>query len=506
MVFTPGMRLADRYLLDARIGRGGMSEVWRATDELLGRPVAVKALASPLAADPAMRSGVRQEARAAARLTHPNVTQVYDYGEATVGDGTLPYLVMELVDGQNLADRLSHGPLPWRDAVQVAAQVAAGLAAAHHLNVVHRDIKPGNVMLTPNGAKILDFGIATPTGARPEAEAGWLIGTPAYAAPERLRAGVADPAGDVYALGALLHEAVTGRTPIIINSWAEAAAAHERPAQFDPPRAPGLPADVAALCLGCLAADPADRPRAGDLATRLAAAVGAPSAGPTGVAAATLPAAHPPTLIDRSLTAPPPAPSPRGVPPMTPRIAGSAAVVHRPPASGQAMTWQPDGRPGRSRLLIVAVAGAIVAAGLTLALIASAFNTGPSAPSAGAGPSTTGVGAPPARTTEPPPRPTPTTGEEIVAELDHLITEAVAADQMTGKAAKELRDKLEDVSKKLDDRKGKSVRGEANSLLEKIEKLVEEGEISDATVADQMVSTLRPLLFHQGRGNGGDDD
>jgi serine/threonine-protein kinase len=130
MVFTAGMRLADRYRIDTRLGLGGMSEVWRAQDELLGRPVAVKVLTASLASNPALLAAISREARAAARLTHPQVTHVYDYGEISSPHGTATaYLVMELVEGQNLADRLSRGPLPWEDAVRVTAQVAAGLAA-----------------------------------------------------------------------------------------------------------------------------------------------------------------------------------------------------------------------------------------------------------------------------------------------------------------------------------------------------------------------------------------
>src|SRR5690348_691141 len=158
--FAPGATLHGRFALRERIGAGGMSEVWRADDEVLGRPVAVKALAVPLAADPVLRAATWREARAAAKLTHPNVTAVYDYGEAPMpGGAVLPYLVMELVDGESLADRLRSGPLPWPEATRIGAQVAAALSVAHGLGIVHRDIKPGNVMLTAGGAKVLDFGI-----------------------------------------------------------------------------------------------------------------------------------------------------------------------------------------------------------------------------------------------------------------------------------------------------------------------------------------------------------
>ncbi|HCU48424.1 MAG TPA: hypothetical protein DGG94_01075 [Micromonosporaceae bacterium] len=184
--FTPGMRLHDRYQLDEIIGVGGMAEVWRATDLVLGRAVAVKALHGKLAQDPHLRAGARSEAQAAAKLTHPNITAVHDYAEFTAGDGSvIPYLVLELLTGQTLADRLTQGPLSWRQASAVAGQVASALAAAHARGVVHQDIKPANIMLTPAGAKVLDFGIAAMRG-RPGSP-DWISGTPAYAPPERLR-------------------------------------------------------------------------------------------------------------------------------------------------------------------------------------------------------------------------------------------------------------------------------------------------------------------------------
>src|SRR5262249_9527998 len=156
----------------------------------------------------------------AARLAHPHVTQVYDYGEAALPSGAVvAYLVMELLQGQSLADRLRLGPLRWQQATAMAAQVAAAVAAAHHGGVGHPDIKPGNVMLTQAGAKILDFGIAALGGGEPAADGGRLVGTPAYAAPERLQPGVASPESDVYALGALLYEALTGHPPVIVTTW-----------------------------------------------------------------------------------------------------------------------------------------------------------------------------------------------------------------------------------------------------------------------------------------------
>src|SRR5690606_10694953 len=199
-----------------------MSEVWRATDEVLDRPVAVKVLAPGLGGDPALREAIWHEARAVARLNHPHVAAVHDYGEVSLASGDpAGYLVMELVEGSSLAEVLRRGPLPWPRAAALVSQVGSALAAAHRIGVVHRDIKPGNVMLTPTGAKVLDFGIAAVVGRTGEAER--LVGTPGYVAPERFdRTAPVQPASDVYSLGMLLHEAVLGRPPWWPENWREA--------------------------------------------------------------------------------------------------------------------------------------------------------------------------------------------------------------------------------------------------------------------------------------------
>ncbi|MFC7758394.1 serine/threonine-protein kinase [Catellatospora bangladeshensis] len=253
--FTPGLKLHDRYLLDRRVGSGGMAEVWQAHDLVLGRPVAVKVLAGPMAADPALRAGALREARSAAQLTHPHITAVHDFGEVAFPDGHVePYLVMELLTGESLADLMARGPVPWPRTAAIGAQVASALAAAHARDVVHRDIKPGNIMITPTGAKVLDFGISAMTGL-PDATGALIIGTPAYAAPERISAKAADPAADVYALGLLLIEMVTGRRHHGIDSWEQFAAAHARTAAVPP--LPGVPPAVAALIAA--AVDPSPR-------------------------------------------------------------------------------------------------------------------------------------------------------------------------------------------------------------------------------------------------------
>jgi len=171
-----GRLIGDRYRLDDRIGVGGMSVVWRAHDEVLGRDVAVKVLSPDLAADPELLRRLRVEARAAAGLRHPHVVEVYDYGEATDGGHPVPYVVMELVTGRSLTDLLTGGALPWRLAVLIGAQVAAALASAHAHGIVHRDVKPANVMVTASGVKLVDFGISATVGEADMSE-GQLLGT-----------------------------------------------------------------------------------------------------------------------------------------------------------------------------------------------------------------------------------------------------------------------------------------------------------------------------------------
>ncbi len=254
--------LGGRYRLLQRIGVGGMSEVWRGHDTVLDRAVAVKILSPDKAGDPATRERLRAEARSAARLCHPNVAAVYDFGLSAFQAGRRsPYIVMELVEGATLADHLTGGPLDWRIAAQVCAEVSAALAAAHTNDVVHRDIKPANVMLTPTGAKVLDFGIAASSGYRDRSGPDRVVlGTPAYVAPERLNGGPAVPATDMYALGVLLYHCLSGRLPWRAETGTDLLYSH-RHLRPDPlPPIEGLPGDVADLCRACLDKSPGHRP------------------------------------------------------------------------------------------------------------------------------------------------------------------------------------------------------------------------------------------------------
>jgi hypothetical protein len=258
--------LGGRYRLVERLGVGGMSVVWRGFDEVLGRQVAVKVLDGSLASDPAFRRRIRIEARAAARLCHPHITNVYDYGQS---DAT-PYVVMELVDGEPLADVLARdGVLPWRTAVTVCGEVASALAAAHQRGIVHRDVKPANVMLTESGAKVVDFGLSALIGESDVGPDGNLLGTPAYLAPERLDGGAVSPAADVYGLGLLLYRALTGQRPWHVASMTDMLRAHRYAEPSPLPPVDGLPVEVAELCERCLAKDPDERPTSAEVAETL---------------------------------------------------------------------------------------------------------------------------------------------------------------------------------------------------------------------------------------------
>jgi serine/threonine-protein kinase len=273
-----GSLLAYRYRLIALLETGGMAQIWSAEDERLGRPVALKLPTNADASSAELLRLAWKEARTAARLSHPHIAAVHDCQETVRPDGSVaPFVVMELLDGETLAARLDRSPLTWQEAAGVAAAVADALAAAHARGVVHRDIKPGNVMLTHSGVKILDFGISAATGEPDDDETGATFGTPAYVAPERFDGKPAEPGTDVYGLGVLLFEMVTGQPPHPVDTWEELAAARAAGRVQLPP---GLPVAFRALVFRCLDDEPGRRPTAADVHQALALL--APPAGVTG--------------------------------------------------------------------------------------------------------------------------------------------------------------------------------------------------------------------------------
>jgi len=251
-----GAVLGSRYVLDQQIGTGGYSEVWRATDTVLSRPVAVKLLHPCHAQRGKALARFQAEARHAGALSHDNIARVYDYGEPA--DEHPPYLVMELVDGPSLEAVLADGPLDATRTMDIIAQAAAGLQAAHAQELIHRDIKPANVLLAPGGiVKITDFGIAHTVGSVPVTATGELVGTPGYLAPERVSGQQATSASDIYALAMVAYECPAGAPPFTGTALEVALAHRDRPLPALPP---SITADVSAFVMRLTAKDPACRP------------------------------------------------------------------------------------------------------------------------------------------------------------------------------------------------------------------------------------------------------
>ncbi|MHC4941339.1 MAG: protein kinase domain-containing protein [Planctomycetota bacterium] len=276
MSLTPGTRLGP-YEITAPLGAGGMGEVFRATDTRLGRDVAVKVLPQHLSANPEVRARFEREAKTVSSLNHPHICTLFDIGR----EGDTDYLVMELVEGETLAERLAKGALPAAEVLKLGAQIADALDRAHRAGVIHRDLKPGNVMLTKSGAKLMDFGLArttgmvgpaagsgvamatathSPTMAAPLTAEGTILGTFQYMAPEQMEGSEADARSDLWALGCVLYEMATGRRAFEGRSQASLIASIMGGA---PPSisqvVPLTPSGLERLVQACLAKDPADR-------------------------------------------------------------------------------------------------------------------------------------------------------------------------------------------------------------------------------------------------------
>ncbi|WP_371330070.1 protein kinase [Streptomyces sp. TP-A0356] len=340
--------IAGRYQLNTTIGRGAMGEVWRAYDQMLGRPVAVKLLLTQNA-DPTADSRFRLEAQTAGRLHHPHVVGVLDFGEH---EGRL-FLVMELVEGDSLSRVLSDdGPLPAERVAHIAAQAAAGLAVAHEQGIVHRDIKPGNLLLDAGGTvKIGDFGIARfmddPSAAL--TATGQIVGTSLYIAPERALGKPAGPASDVYSLGCVLYQLLTGHPPFRADTPI-AILHHHLDTPPVPPRelGVGLPPAFENYLLGLLAKRPEDRPTARQAADWFATGAWRGRPEPLPAAArrphhATVAAPEPPVL-----------PRPETGPPTTYKLPSAPAgpghrAAHRQRPSTAPHRQRPSTAPHRER-------------------------------------------------------------------------------------------------------------------------------------------------------------
>jgi serine/threonine protein kinase len=273
----------SRYRRERLLGAGGMATVELARDEELGRPVALKTLHAGLALDGTFRKRFVRESQLAARLSHPNIVRVLDAGTEEGGE---PYIVMEYVDGESLAQLLERrGRLHAPEAVRIAAQAAAGLAHAHAAGLVHRDVKPHNLLVAADGTvKVADFGIARAAQEARLTETGTVLGTAAYLAPELAAGREATPAADVYGLGACLYEALTGRPPHEVGSLVDLAARQQEPVRPPSELVSDVPSAIEELVMRCLAAEPELRPTAAQVADALG--------NPTEAATLPLPPAH----------------------------------------------------------------------------------------------------------------------------------------------------------------------------------------------------------------------
>jgi predicted Ser/Thr protein kinase len=254
----PGMRLGERFVIQRALGSGGMGAVYLANDERLGEQVALKIMHGMALLDPAASDRLRREASAARRISHPNVVKIHDVGE---DQGHL-FLSMEYVEGQSLKELISrHSVLPVERVRSYVAEICEGLAAAHGQGVIHRDLKPGNILVTPDQrVKIIDFGLARIANLEGMTATGMLLGTPEYMAPEQIKGGNIDARTDLYALGALTYHALTGRPPFTGDTPISVSLAHTTEQPIAPSRLrPGLSSEWDAFVLEALSKAKEDR-------------------------------------------------------------------------------------------------------------------------------------------------------------------------------------------------------------------------------------------------------
>jgi eukaryotic-like serine/threonine-protein kinase len=288
-VLSAGDLLGGRYRLDGPVAGGGMGEVWRATDLALSRTVAVKILRPALLADPSFAARFQAEARTMAALNHSHVANVYDFGR----DDSVTYLVMAYVDGRQLAERIAtSGRLPAGETMAIVAQAADALDAAHRLGIVHRDVKPANLLISADGTvTLVDFGIARQAAATTAlTSAQEVLGTALYMAPEQVSGGAVGPPADIYALGAVAYHALAGQPPFPGENPLEIALRHL--SDTPPPLPDDVPAAVRTVVERAMAREPADRyPSAADLAAAARTALVEPDAPVADTVALPVPAA-----------------------------------------------------------------------------------------------------------------------------------------------------------------------------------------------------------------------
>lgn len=460
----------DRYRLDRPLGTSRMAEVFVATDQLLGRSVALKRLASTALSDATARERFAREARALARVNHPNVVVVFDTDE---DDDGRPFLVMELVEGITLRALLDReGRLDPARAVAVADGICLGLAAVHGRGIVHRDVKPSNVFLSPSGTvKIGDFGIASVASDVTLTRTGEVFGSAPYVSPEQVTGGPVDARTDLYGLGCILFEMVSGRPPFLGDDPASLAYqhVHAKPERADA-IVPALPAALASTIDQLLAKDPAERPQSADKARRALQEV--PST-PVGSDDATTQPLGPVSATDVLPTGPP------ATPPVTPTRRSRSRSRSRSPS-----LW---------------IAGVVL--GVVLLLVANAMYVGAkpaaasrsSAPHASARASTSPSSSlSPSVTAPTTPVTDPVSG--AVAALVGLVQQLESSGGVSGGLAADLQGGLNDVTQGLARGDNGEVLHALGHLREKVGKGLEHGDVSSAS-AQQLDEAILRLEF-----------
>jgi eukaryotic-like serine/threonine-protein kinase len=473
--------LAGRYRIDAPIGVGGMASVYRAADLRLERDVAVKVLLPNLAADPALAQRFEREALALAATSHPSVVKVFDVEPGDLDTGREPFYVMELCDDGSLADRLrTRARLEPGEVVDVIGAVAAGLGDLHARGFVHRDVKPHNILFDHERALLADFGLARSEEASELSSltaSGATVGTLAYIAPELLRGAAATPVSDVYALGVVAFQALTGRLPRPATAVAELVESHGEPAPTVSSIVPELGTAFDAPIADALASDPTVRPAPVELAEALAAALsaaGRPAAAAAGVVPAVASAAIDPTDPDEATVT--------DVRPEWPADAPGQPAAERP--------GPPVG------MLAVGIIGLALVALLALTSLlgdggASADPSPPATAAASASPSAVATpSATPAPTPTPDPTPQPDAAAAAFAALDRVdaaIEDVADEDDVRKKDLDALRKRARDVRKAIE----AANYGEAS---DQTARLAEEVDRVDDRVQGEAVEELKDAV------------
>ena len=463
--------LDDRYELGPVLGNGGMARVHQGMDRQLKRPVAVKVLSSPFDRDKEFVERFAREAHAAARLNHPNIVAVYDSGS---DDGT-HFIVTELVEGETLADLLQReGALPPERVVEIARQVCHALEAAHEKGVVHRDVKPGNVMITPEGrVKVVDFGIARAAGAESVTRTGLVMGSASYLSPEQARGGPGDERSDIYSLGCVLYQMLTGRPPFVAENPISALYQHVNEPVEPPSSIKPVPSALENVVLRALEKEPAKRlGSVKEMEDALEAALESDETKtmPLPVAAGELTA--PVRRVDAT------APLQR---------VDATAPVQRPTGSGASHH--------RARAFPWAIVGAVILGLLVVAALAMSLGgADPGQAARQAARDANQRSEEPSPTDEPTTALEPPTVEEAYAGLLTVIAEAEGAGGIDEHRADELRDRADKIFEASRSGDAEEVQKEIEEFGKKLGEAAERGEVSVES-AERIQGSLDALIL-----------